>query len=69
MHEQIGQILGEARLLCGGLGFHVRLEDGREVLAAVPKGVAREMFRIVPGDKVRVTGLEAGKPRVVGFAR
>ena len=34
--------------------FLVRLEDGREVLASVPRCIARDMFRIVPGDRVRV---------------
>ena len=64
-----GEILADARLGCGGLGYRVRLDDGQEIVAAIPKSVAREIFRIVPGDKVRVAGLEVGKPRIVGFAR
>ena len=69
MQELQGEILGEGRLPCGGLGFLAHLADGGEVVAAVPKGVAREMFRIVPGDRVHVTGMDAGMPGVLGFAR
>jgi len=53
---------------CGGFRFRLRLADGREVIAGVPKRVARLMFRIVPGDRVRVAGSQTAKPRILGFA-
>jgi len=45
----------------------VRLDDGRDIRAILPKRLAREMFRIVPGDPVRI-GLMP-KPRITGFDR
>jgi hypothetical protein len=51
-----------------GSRCHVRLDDGREVAAQVEKVVACRMFRVVPGDRVLVTGAETPSPRVLGFA-
>jgi translation initiation factor IF-1 len=53
----------------GGFRFLVRIEDGREVLAGIPKRLAREMFRVVPGDRVRLAGANGPRPAILGFAR
>jgi translation initiation factor IF-1 len=50
----------------GGFRWRVRFGDGREADSVVPRSIAREMFRIAPGDRVRVGGRE---PRILGFAR
>jgi translation initiation factor IF-1 len=47
----------------------VRFPDGTVVVASIPRHAARVMFRIVPGDRVRVSGPLGGKVRVNGFAR
>ncbi len=36
------------------LACRIRLDSGEEVVARIPRSVARLMFRIVPGDRVRV---------------
>jgi translation initiation factor IF-1 len=50
------------------LRCRVRLDDGRVVAAVIPRSTAREMFRVVPGNRVQVTVLE-GYSLVVGFLR
>ena len=35
----------------------VQLDDNREVIARMPKSVARDIFRIVPGDRMVIGGL------------
>jgi translation initiation factor IF-1 len=65
--EQVVQALVVAHR--GGLRFLVRLEDGREVVAAIPQRVAREMFRVVPGDRVRIVGADRPSPAILEFAR
>jgi translation initiation factor IF-1 len=62
------EVLAEVVMPCGGFRFRVRLADGREVIAGVPKRVARLMFRIVPGDRVRVAASQTARPRILGFA-
>ena len=52
-----------------GFCFLVRLDDGREVVAVAPRRVARQMFRLVPGDRVRVAGADGERPQITGFAR
>jgi translation initiation factor IF-1 len=52
-----------------GLFFLVQLLNGSEVVARVPKRTARVMFRIVPGDRVRVIERLPGEFRVLGFDR
>ena len=49
-----------------GLRLLVRLEDGRELVAAIPRRIARQMFRVVPGDWVRVAGAGGPKSTVLG---
>ena len=39
----------DANLRC-----QVPLDDGSEVSAMIPRNKARAMFRIVPGDRIRV---------------
>ena len=64
-----GDVPAEVIAHRGSLLFLVRLDDGHEVVAWVQKHVARRMFRIVPGDRVRVAGADGDKPRITGFAR
>lgn len=52
-----------------GLVCRVRLDSGSEVSAIIPRQVARRMFRVVPGDRVRIRLLEPGCSQVVGFAQ
>jgi hypothetical protein len=40
-----------------------------EVAAAIPKRIARDMFRVVPGDGVRVAGVGGARPTILGFVR
>jgi len=51
--------------------FHcqVRLPSGEVVAAAIPKQIARDMFRVVIGDRVQVSGSIESKFKVLGFAR
>jgi translation initiation factor IF-1 len=44
----------------------VRLDDGREVQARIPRPTARSMLRVVPGDRVKGAVRETGKFRVLG---
>jgi translation initiation factor IF-1 len=51
----------ERSVLCGAvvevgphLGCSVRLDSGAVVQARIPRRTARLMFRVVPGDRVRV---------------
>jgi translation initiation factor IF-1 len=62
-------VLAEIAAHRGGFRFLFRLDDGREVVAVLPKRVAREMFRVVPGDRVWIAGADGNKPRITGFAR
>jgi translation initiation factor IF-1 len=62
------EVLAEVVTPCGRLRFRVRLEDGRVIVVAVPKRVARVMYRIVSGQRVRVTASQTATPRIVGFA-
>lgn len=64
-----GNVTAEVIANREGFRFLVRLDDGREVVASLSKRVAREMLRIVPGDRVRVTGADGVGPRITGFAR
>jgi translation initiation factor IF-1 len=66
---QPGEVPAEFIAHRGGFRFLVRLEDGREVVAAVPKRVARDMFCVVAGDRVRVSGTDGPRPTVLGFVR
>ncbi len=51
-------------------GFTVLLDDGRMITASVSSHVARQMFRIVPSDRVRIKSLISPKsPRIVDFYR
>jgi translation initiation factor IF-1 len=54
--------------LAPDLRCRVRLDDGRDISAIVRRKVAREMFRIVPGDRVQVQ-IRAGRFQMVGFER
>jgi translation initiation factor IF-1 len=47
----------------------VRLFDGERVTAFIPKDTLRDMFRIVSGDHVQVSGPHDGTYRVLGFAK
>jgi translation initiation factor IF-1 len=67
--QQPGEVKAEVVAHREGSRFLVRLEDGREVVATASQRVAREMFRIVPGDRVRVRGADGARPRITGFAR
>lgn len=49
--------------------YRVRLDDGEELEARVPATTARHLFRIVPGDRVRVSFRDPKQPRIVGFVR
>jgi translation initiation factor IF-1 len=51
-----------------GLECRIRLDTGSEVSAVIPRQVARRMFRVVPGDRIRIRLSEPGCSRVVGFA-
>jgi len=66
--QQPGEVPAEVLAHREGLRFLVRLDDGREVVATVSRRVAREMFRIVPGDRVRVDGVDGAKAQITGFA-
>jgi translation initiation factor IF-1 len=46
----------------------VQLDTVDEVRALIPKRVARDMYRVIPGDRVLVRFAESGQPRVTGFA-
>lgn len=37
--------------------WQVQLDDNREVIARLPKSLARDIFRIVPGDRMVIGGL------------
>jgi translation initiation factor IF-1 len=64
------EVAGEVTGCRIGEGFDVRLDDGRTVTASVSSHTARVMFRIVPGDHVRVAFRKPPKtPRIVGFAK
>jgi translation initiation factor IF-1 len=63
-----GEVVAVVVMHANGLSFRVRLQDGQEVVAVVPKRLAREMFRIVPGDRVRVAGTQTPRLRIMGFA-
>ena len=67
--RQPGEVPAEVVAHREGCRFLVRLDDGREVVAVAPRRVARKMFRIVPGDRVRVAGADGARPRITGFAR
>jgi translation initiation factor IF-1 len=67
--QQPGEASAEVVAYRGGFRFLVRLDDGRELVASAPKRVARDMFRVVPGDRVRVAGADGARPRITGFAR
>lgn len=55
---------------CGPpLLYRVRPGDGRALEARVPKATARLMFRVVPGDRVRVCLGDRSPPRITGFDR
>jgi translation initiation factor IF-1 len=47
----------------------VRLDSGDEVRALIPKRVARDMYRVIPGDRVLVRLAASGRSRVTGFVR
>ena len=49
------------------LGCRVQLDSGEMVSAHVPKRTARGMFRIVPGDRVRVKSTNSAEYVVLGF--
>lgn len=66
--QQPGEVPAEVLAHREGLRFLVRLDDGREVVATVSRRVSRAMFRIVPGDHVRVEGVDGAKARITGFA-
>jgi translation initiation factor IF-1 len=51
-------------LLC-----RVRLDAGGEVPARIPGRIARLMFRVVPGDRVRVRADGTGGYAVLGHER
>jgi hypothetical protein len=53
----------------GGLRFLGELDPDREVVVILPKRVAREMFRVVPGYRVLVSGIDGARPRIPVFAR
>lgn len=67
--QQPGEMPAEVVICREGFCFLVRLDDGRELVASVPRRVARGMFRIVPGDRVWVADADGEKPRITGFAR
>lgn len=46
----------------------IRLNSGIEVSAIIPRQVARRMFRVAAGDRVRIRLAEPGCSQVAGFA-
>lgn len=68
MNEREVEALPAVVMHLDGLRCDVRLEDGRVVVAHVSKRVARRMFRIVPGDKVMVSGPGMPQAHIIGFA-
>lgn len=61
--ECVGVIVGIKR----GLECLVRLDEGKEIAALIPKQVARDMHWLPPGSRVRVRLLEPGCSQVTGF--
>jgi len=60
-----GNILGHR----SGNAFIVRLNNGEQVDATIPRAIARHMFRVLPGDPVTVEPRHGPKPyRIVGFS-
>lgn len=48
--------------------FSVALRNGEVIDCVVRNKVARDMFRILPGDAVVVEQYAAGKPKIIGFS-
>jgi hypothetical protein len=65
------EVLARATVTEVGPGFfcRVRLDHGEKLGANIPKGVAREMFRVFPGGRVWVAFHAREAPEVRGFAR
>ncbi len=47
----------------------VQLDDDREVIARLPKSVARDIFRMVPGDRMLIGGLWNSDFQILSFAQ
>ena len=66
----------ERPIVCGaivelgpGSTCRVRLDADGEVSACIPRQIARLMFRVVPGDRVRVQPWGSGGYIVLGHER
>jgi len=62
------EVMGEVIELSPNLECRIRLDSGTEIRAQIRRQVARRMFRVVPGDRVRVRLLEPSCSEVTGFA-
>lgn len=63
------EFVGVVLELRPGMECRIRLDSGNEVSAIVPRQVARRMFRVVVGDRVRIRLLEPGCSQVIGSAQ
>lgn len=71
MVEEVDRIelIGTVEQFGPNLECSVRLDSGELVPARIPKRVARMMWRVVPGDRVRLKLLEPGDHVVLGHYR
>jgi translation initiation factor IF-1 len=65
--EIVSGVIVEIDLLRGGR-CRIRLNVDREIDSVIPRHIAQEMFRIVPGDRVRVS-IGNTQSRVIGLDR
>jgi translation initiation factor IF-1 len=54
MAEAAEAVAGTITTVGPNLACRIRLDLGAEVAACIPRRTARHMFRVVPGDRVRV---------------